>query len=120
MTYTDNQAEIVLQGYEIDLSNAPTDAQLKVLNFCITNLSDHDLKRCGLKKSTVLTKANVRQILTEAVPKSKDASKKFLRWCRTNNARRPDVLDPFDLSDRDGFGGPDECDTWGTFDPFEP
>lgn len=67
------------EGLVIVGHDTPSNAQLRVLDYCIHNLKKSTMKRCGYDGEHVLTKTSVREILSKAVPISKCVSAQYNR-----------------------------------------
>ena len=67
------------EGLVIVGHDTPSNAQLRVLDYCIHNLKKSTMRRCGYDGEHVLTKTSVREILSKAVPISKCVSAQYNR-----------------------------------------
>ena len=65
------------EGLVIVGHDTPSNAQLRVLDYCIHNLKKSTMRRCGYDGEHVLTKTSVREILSKAVPISKCVSAQY-------------------------------------------
>ena len=67
------------EGLVIVGHDTPSNAQLRVLDYCIHNLKKSTMRRCGYDGEHVLTKTSVREILSKAVPISRCVSAQYNR-----------------------------------------
>ena len=67
------------EGLVVVGHDTPSNAQLRVLDYCIHNLKKSTMRRCGYDGEHVLTKTSVREILSKAVPISKCVSAQYNR-----------------------------------------
>ena len=67
------------EGLVVVGHDTPSNAQLRVLDYCIHNLKKSTMRRCGYDGEHVLTKTSVREILSKAVPISRCVSAQYNR-----------------------------------------